>query len=208
MQQTTGAARNEGFDTKALRVLVVPGSARAGSFNFKLAQLAAALLREQAAEASVIDLRALALPIYDGDLEASLGVPEGAHTLVRELAGHDAVLVVSPEYNAFPTPLFINAFDWASRLAQAKPALQGKPTALLGASPGALGGLRSLFALRQFMALNLGMLVLPQQLALSHAHEAFGADGALLDAGRTAALQGVLAALLQATAALGTRAVA
>lgn len=186
----------------SLRVLVIPGSARAGSYNLKLANAAAAALREQGAEATVTDLRALALPIYDGDLEAGTGVPEGAKTLVRELAAHDAVLVVSPEYNAFPPPLLMNAIDWASRLPEHKAAMGGKPTALLSASPGALGGLRSLLSLRQFLALNPGMLVLPQQLTVARAAEAFGADGALADPKQQAALQAVLVALLQTAKAL------
>jgi NAD(P)H-dependent FMN reductase len=95
-----------------LRVLLIPGSARTGSWNLQLAQAAAAVLRELGAEPSVADLRALALPVYDADLEAAQGVPAGAGTLARQMAGHDAFVVVSPEYNAFPTPLLINTIDW------------------------------------------------------------------------------------------------
>lgn len=186
----------------APRVLVVPGSARTGSFNGKLAQAAATLLREQGAEADVIDLRALALPVYDADLEAAEGVPAGATTLVEAFAAHDAVVVVSPEYNAFPPPLLINAIDWATRLPAHKAALNGKPAALLSASPGALGGLRSLLVLRNFLAINPGMLVIPEQLAVGGAGQAFDASGALADAKQQAALAGVMKALLRVTQAL------
>ena len=183
------------------RVLVVPGSARTGSYNLRLARLAAGLLEAQGAQATVADLRALNLPVYDGDLEAAAGVPEGAARLVAEIAAHDALLVVSPEYNAFPPPLLINAIDWASRLPEHKAAMNGKPTALLSASPGLLGGMRSLLALRNFLAINPGLLVLPQQLAVSQANQAFGEDG-LRDAKQQQALQAVLAALLRAARAL------
>lgn len=185
-----------------LRVLIVPGSARTGSFNLKLAHAAESLLREQGAEPVVSDLRALELPIYDGDLEAAEGVPDGARALLAQFAWAQAVVVVSPEYNAFPPPLLMNAIDWVSRLAEHKAAMNGKPTALLSASPGMLGGIRSLLALRQFLSLNLGMLVLPQQLGVSQASKAFADDGRLSDDKQQQALQGVLSALLKTTQAL------
>lgn len=186
-----------------LRVLIIPGSARAGSWNGKLAQAAAAAVREQGAQATVTDLRALALPVYDGDLEAASGVPAGAKTLLAQIAAHAAVVVVSPEYNAFPPPLLINAIDWVTRLPEHKAAMGGKPTALLSASPGALGGMRSLLSLRSFLALNPGMLVLPQQFALSRADQAFTAEGTLADGQQAKALQGVVSALLHTAGALG-----
>ncbi len=188
--------------TEPLRVLILPGSARTGSYNLQLARLAESLLREQGAEPLLRDLRALALPLYDGDIEASEGVPQGAHTLVSEMAAHDALLVVSPEYNAFPPPLLINAIDWATRLPEHKPAMAGKPTVLLSASPGALGGIRSLLSLRSFLALNPGLLVLPQQFALNQAAQAFTGEGALRDAQQQQRLQGVLSALLRHAGAL------
>jgi len=185
-----------------LRVLLIPGSARTGSWNLKLAQAAAAVLRELGAEPSVADLRALALPVYDADLEAAQGVPAGAGTLARQMADHDAFVVVSPEYNAFPTPLLINTIDWVSRLPEGMKAMNGKPAALLSASPGALGGLRSLLVLRNFLSINPAMLVIPPQFALGNAAQAFTADGALADEKQAKTLHGVLAALLKTTTAL------
>ena len=181
----------------ALRVLAIPGSARAGSYNLTLARLAQRGLEAQGAQVTLADLRALALPIYDGDIEASAGVPEAARRLCADFAAHDAVLVVSPEYNAFPPPLLMNAIDWVSRLPESKPAWAGKPTALLSASPGMLGGARGLLALRQFLGLNPGLLVLPQQLGVSQAATAFTPEGELKDDKQRAALDGVLAALLR-----------
>ena len=185
-----------------VRVLVIPGSARTGSYNRRLAAVAAGLLEANGATATTMDLRALALPLYDGDLEAAEGVPAGATTLLEAITAHDALLVVSPEYNAFPPPLLVNAFDWVSRLAESKAALAGKPVALLSASPGALGGIRSLMALRQFLALNLGLLVLPQQFGLSLAAKAFTPEGALADAKQQQSVRGVVDALVHTAGAL------
>ncbi|HWH73062.1 MAG TPA: NAD(P)H-dependent oxidoreductase [Methylibium sp.] len=186
----------------AVRVLVIPGSVRQGGLNLALARHAAQRLAALGAEATLLDLRALALPIYDGDLEAEQGPPPGARTLVAAFAAHDAVLVVSPEYNALPTPLFINAIDWATRLPEHKAAMNGKPCALVSASPGLLGGMRSLLVLRNYLAINPGMLVIPPQFALGQAGKAYNAEGALADAGQQAALDAVLQALLKVAQAL------
>lgn len=182
-----------------VRVLIVPGSARTGSVNLQLARAVAASLAAKGAQVTLADLRALALPVYDGDLEAKDGVPAGAKTLVEQFAAHDAVVVVSPEYNAFPPPLLMNAIDWASRLPEHKPAMSGKPCALMSASPGALGGIRSLLSLRQFLALNPGLLVIPPQFGLPLANKAFAPDGTLADEKQRAAVDGVLTALLDTT---------
>lgn len=180
-----------------VRVLIVPGSARRGSLNLQLARAAAALLRDEEAEATLVDLRALALPLYDGDLEAEQGVPPGAKTLVEAFAAHEAVLVVSPEYNAFPPPLLVNAIDWASRLPEFKAAMQGKPAALMSASPGALGGIRSLLALRSFLALNPGLLVLPEQAGIANADRAFDAEGRLAEPKQAQLVTATLKSLLR-----------
>jgi NAD(P)H-dependent FMN reductase len=187
------------------RVLIVPGSARTGSLNVQLANAVATLLRAQGEQVTVTDLRALALPLYDGDLEAKDGVPAGAKTLVEQFAAHDAVVVVSPEYNAFPPPLLMNAIDWATRLPEHKAAMAGKPCALMSASPGALGGIRSLLSLRAFLSLNPGLLVVGPQFGLPAANKAFAPDGSLADEKQRGMLEGVLKELLKTTRALGPR---
>lgn len=194
--------------TPALRLLVIAASQRQGSFNRQLAAVVAAQAQAAGAEATQFDLRALGLPVYDGDLEAASGVPAATATLRSALLASDALVVVTPEYNGFPTPLFINAFDWLSRLpaADGQPsglqATAGKPVALLSASPGPLGGLRSLNYVRQYLQMAFAMLVQPQQHALGRAGEAFDEAGALKDARTAAAVQGVVQALLALTGAL------
>ncbi len=93
------------------RILVIPGSVRRGGLNAALAQFASGKARSLGLQVAQMDLRALELPVYDGDLEASSGVPPGAHQLRDAIADSDGLLVVTPEYNGFPPPLVINAFD-------------------------------------------------------------------------------------------------
>lgn len=186
---------------RGIKVLVIAGSARAGSLNRRLAAVAADLAREGGAEVSELDLRALQLPVYDGDLEAASGVPASVRQLADALRAADALLLVTPEYNGFPTPLVINAFDWLSRLGAEgeRPAglaiTANKPVALLSASPGPLGALRSMNFLRQYLQMAFAMIVVPQQFALSRAHEAFDAQGALKEERARGTVSGVLAAL-------------
>jgi NAD(P)H-dependent FMN reductase len=192
----------------ALRLLVIAGSARAGSWNRRLAEAAARLARDDGADVRLLDLRELALPVYDADLEVASGVPEGARRLRTALLGSDALLLVSPEYNGFPPPLVINAFDWLSRLRvegdapAGLAATAGKPVALLAASPGPLGGLRAMNLLRQFLQMTFAMIVVPQQFALGHADQAFDDAGALVEPKAQQTVHGVLGALQRLAQAL------
>lgn len=190
------------------RILVIPGSARQGSLNRQLAACAAAAAEAQGLATDTLDLRSLALPLYDGDLEAASGIPPGAFRLQQALLGCDAVVLVMPEYNGFPTPLVVNAFDWLSRIQAGADHPSGvaastnKPTALLSASPGPGGGLRAMNHLRQFLQMNFAMLVVPQQFALGRANEAFDDAGRLKDARSADAVASVLAALAKLAQAL------
>lgn len=184
-----------------IRLLIIPGSARAGSLNRQLAAFAASTARGRGVTVHELDLRALALPLYDGDLENASGIPDGAFAFQQALADSDAVLWVMPEYNGFPTPLVINALDWLSRIqaTAGHPAgvavTANKPAALLSASPGPGGGLRAMNTLRQFLQMNFAMLVVPQQFALGKANEAFDEAGGLKDPRASQAVQAVLDAV-------------
>jgi NAD(P)H-dependent FMN reductase len=135
-------------------------------------------------------------------------VPSGAADLRRLFAEHDAVIVASPEYNNFPTPLLINALDWTSRVPVAEglpsglAAMGGTVAGVLSASPGALGGLRSLLFMRQFLQGALGMLVVPEQFALGAAAKAFDADGGFADEKHRQAVQRVVDSVLRVAGAL------
>ena len=158
--------------TRAPRLLVIAGSARIGSLNRQLADLAARRAQALGAETTVVDLRALELPVYDEDWAQAHGKPAGARRLRDLFAEHDGLILASPEYNALPTPLLINSFDWLSVIPaeDGKPsgaaATGGKPVGLLAASPGALGGIRALPIVRNYLSTNFAMVVVPEQLAL------------------------------------------
>lgn len=193
------------------RILVIPGSARQGSFNVALAAFAVQRIQALGLEVDTLDLRALDLPIYDGDLEQAAGVPQGAYAFQRALEAADGVLVVTPEYNGFPTPLVINAFDWLSRIQPSAGHRAGlavtasKPLALLSASPGAAGGLRAMNYLRQYLQMAFQMVVVPQQFALGQADRAFDGAGELQDARSVQAVDGVVAALRTLVLALAPK---
>ena len=191
-----------------VRLLVLPGSSRTGSLNVALARAACRLAEAEGATARVLDLRTLRLPVYDGDIEASQGVPPQVGELIEAIGAADAVLVVTPEYNGFPTPLVINAFDWLSRAPASgtrPPGLKataGVPVGLLSASPGPLGGLRSMNYLRQYVQMAFAMIVHPRQFALSRADQAFDAGGELKEEKAREAVAGVVSSLLAFAAAL------
>lgn len=190
-----------------LRLLVITGSERSGSLNRRLAAVGAQAARARGAQVTGFDLRALALPIYDGDLQKEQGVPDGARRLRDALHTSDALLLVTPEYNGFPPPLVINAFDWLSRLdaegshASGLAATAGKPAGLMSASPGLLGGLRALNYTRQYLSMAFQMMPVPQQFALARANDAFDEAGALKDPKAQASVEAVLTSLLRVAAA-------
>jgi NAD(P)H-dependent FMN reductase len=166
------------------KVLVFAGSTRTASYNKKLARLAADAARAAGAEVTLVDLREFAIPLYDGDLEDAQGLPEGAKRFKNLMRAHDGFIISSPEYNSSISGVLKNAIDWASREeSDDEPPLvayRGKVALLLSASPGQLGGLRALVHVRAILG-NIGTLVLPDQLSISTAHEAFDQDGQLKD---------------------------
>ena len=167
-----------------LRILAFAGSTRRESFNNRLVRIAESGARDAGGSVTHIDLRDYRLPIFDQDEEAANGKPDNARALKQLMRDHDGLLIASPEYNSSVTAALKNTIDWVSRSDDGDPfplvALRGKVVALMSASPGALGGLRGLVHLRSILA-NLGCIVLPDQIAVSKAHEAFAADGVLID---------------------------
>ena len=166
------------------KILAFAGSTRTASFNKKLVALAADAARMAGAEVIVVDLRDFALPLFDQDFEDAKGLPDGARKLKALLRANDGFLIASPEYNSSVTGILKNAIDWASRAeSDDEPPLaayRGKVAALCSASPGALGGLRGLVHLRAILG-NIGVVVLPDQVCISAAHEAFDDAGTLKD---------------------------
>ncbi len=159
------------------KILVFAGSIRSGSHNARLAAFATKELALTGIDVTRISLEDYPLPLYDGNLEASSGPPENALKLKRMMGANHGVFIASPEYNASVTPLLKNTIDWISRVRErGEPPLavfKNRVFALGGASDGAYGAMRSLMALRQVLELGCGALVIPEQVAVMRASEAF-----------------------------------
>lgn len=165
------------------KILAFAGSARTDSYNKKLVQVAANGARAVGAEVTYIDFRDLPMPLFDEDLEQAEGMPENARKFKELMIAHDGLLIACPEYNSSITPVLKNAIDWASRPGENQPplaAFANKVAAIMSASPGALGGLRGLVSVRSILG-NIKVIVLPDQIAVPKAYEAFNADGTLVD---------------------------
>jgi NAD(P)H-dependent FMN reductase len=166
------------------RILAFGGSLRRDSLNQKLAAIAAEGAREAGAEVTLIELRDFPMPLFDQDLEAETGKPAEARRLKELFLSHQGLLIASPEYNSGYSAALKNAIDWVSRgdSPDERPisALAGKSAVIMATSPGGLGGLRGLVPLRMLLG-NLGITVLPDQIAIPSAYTAFGPDGHLVD---------------------------
>jgi chromate reductase len=177
------------------KILVFAGSIRTGSFNARLAALAANELSLAGADVTRISLEDYPLPLYDGGEEAKNGVPPNAQKLKAMMAAHHGVFIASPEYNASITPLLKNTIDWISRVRErGEPPLvvfRHRVFAIGGASDSPYGALRSLMALRQVLELGCGALVLPEQITVFHAGEAFDEMDNLKDERAAATLKRV-----------------
>jgi chromate reductase, NAD(P)H dehydrogenase (quinone) len=160
----------------ALKILVIPGSLRTGSHNAKLAVAAAYEFAQAGVDVTRISLGDFPLPIYDGDLQAKSGVPKNAVNLKRMMGSHHGVVIVTPEYNSSVPPLVKNTIDWITRVQDAHESrgqvFREKPFALAAASEGRLGGTRALAALRLILS-ACHATVVPNQLALSFADQAY-----------------------------------
>lgn len=177
----------------APRILAFSGSARRESLNRKFLAAAVEATRAAGGEVTLLDLNDYALPLYHGDLEDADGLPANAKKLVELIVQHDALLIASPEYNSMITPLLKNTIDWCTR-GDDNP-FTGKVAAVISASPGAFGGVRSL-KLAQQLLLHLGCHVVPGQTALPHADKAFEEHGALKEPRTQKSLQTLAAALV------------
>ncbi|HBJ35098.1 MAG TPA: hypothetical protein DDZ51_10160 [Planctomycetaceae bacterium] len=165
------------------KILAFSGSTRRESFNRQLLAITVTAAREAGADVTHIDLDDFPLPIYDQDLETESGPPENAIKLKELFLAHQGLLLACPEYNSSVTPLWKNAIDWVSRPDKTHPALAAysdKTAVIMSASPGALGGLRGLVHVRAILA-NIGVLVLPEQIAVGSAGKAFEDSGNLAD---------------------------
>jgi chromate reductase len=161
----------------ALKILVIPGSLRTGSHNVKLAAAAAYEFAQAGADVTRMSLGDFPLPIYDGDLQAKSGVPKNAVNLKRMIGAHHGVLLVTPEYNSSVPPLLKNTIDWITRVQDAHEmrgqVFRQRPFAIAAASEGRLGGTRAPISALRLILSACHATVIPNQLALSFADQAY-----------------------------------
>ncbi|MCH9647188.1 MAG: NAD(P)H-dependent oxidoreductase [Deltaproteobacteria bacterium] len=184
-----------------IKALAFAGSTRQDSFNKKLARAVAAKAEQAGAEVTLIDLKEFPLPLFDQDLEAAEGLPENALRIKELMGEHDGLLLACPEYNSSITPVLKNLIDWVSRRKEGEAplaAFTGKTAALFSTSPGALGGLRGLVHVRSILS-SVGVLVLPAQVAVGGAFQAFDEEGALVDPKVSARVSAAVEAFVDCT---------
>lgn len=165
------------------KVLAFAGSLRKDSVNKKLIREAVQIGKEMGANITLVDLKDYPIPLYDGDIEQNEGMPQKAKELRRLMVQSQIIFIASPEYNASVPGVLKNLIDWSSRNEEGKPsreAFKGKRFVIMGASPGVLGGTRSLAHLRQILD-NLGGegTVFTQQFSIPDAYNAFDNEGHL-----------------------------
>jgi len=184
------------------KLLFFAGSVRKESINKKLAKLAADIAQKAGAEVTYIDLKDFEMPLYDGDIEAMHGIPQNAKKLKKLFVAHDGFFIASPEYNSSMPPLVNNTLDWISRPHVKNEgsliAFQGKVAALGAASPGTLGGLRGLVPLRMMLG-NIGVTVVPSQVAIDSGFQAFDEDGILKDKRQISMLKATIDLFIKTT---------
>jgi chromate reductase len=184
------------------KILVIPGSLRAQSFNARLAALASKELTLADADVTRISLTDFPLPIYDADLAEKSGPPLNAVRLKQLMSTHEGVFIASPEYNASITPLLKNVIDWISIVREGgEPELaayQNRVFALGGASPRRSGAMQSLLTLRQVLAVGCRALVIAEQVCVANAAQAFDDMDDLRDARAAGELKLVVRKLIEA----------
>lgn len=190
-----------------MSLLFFAGSTRQHSHNRRLAQAAADQARAAGAQATVLELSAFDIPMYNADLE-SQGTPADVLRLKQALHDHAGWVICTPEYNGSYPALLKNALDWASSPVAGHATwndgtlpFRGKVVGLLSASPGGLGGLRAQSHLAPLL-LNLQCWVAPQCYALPRAGEAWTEDGQLRHAADRTGVQAVVDQVAWASARL------
>ena len=182
----------EGGARQTLKVLGIAGSLRARSYNRALLR-AAQELAPAGMEITTFDLAPI--PLYNGDVEAK-GDPEPVAALKAAIRQADALLIVTPEYNFGVPGVLKNAIDWASRPPRGS-ALQGKPAAIMGATPGMGGTGRAQMQLRQTFVFTQTYALLSPEILVARAHDKFDASGKLTDEPTRKFVAQLLEALMQ-----------
>lgn len=178
-----------------MKIFLFAASLRKDSYNKKLIRIAAEIVQKQpGCTVELSEFNDFPMPMYDGDLEASQGIPEGVLKLAQKINTADAVIIASPEYNGSIPGTFKNAIDWLSRINPVP--LAKKQVCLIGASPGNFAAVRgNIHARVPFHVL--GTYLYPDYFGLARAHEAFDDKGQFKDVKQTERLTALLSEFLR-----------
>lgn len=158
-----------------MKVVGLSGSLRRGSYN--TAALRAA--QELAPAGMTIEVGEIGdLPLYNDDVRVA-GYPPAVERLRSQLAAADALLLVTPEYNYSIPGVLKNAIDWASRPPDQP--FDGKPVAIMGASPGLFGTARAQYHLRQMLVFLNAIPLNKPEVMIAQANAKFDESGRLTD---------------------------
>ena len=184
-----------------IKIVAFAGSTRKDSYNKKLVKVAAAAAENAGAQVTYIDLKDYPLPLFDEDLEKEQGYPENATKLKIIFQPAQGLLIASPEYNSGYSAILKNTIDWLSRPSEneSKPmsAFDGKHASIMAASPGALGGIRGLYQLRELLQ-NINVTVIPKMRAVGAAYDIFDSNDQIKDAKLADAIKGLGTQLVKA----------
>ena len=172
----TRAARAVEGAPRAVKVVGFAGSLRQGSFNRVLLRAAVELAPERMA-IETFDIADI--PLYNADVETR-GDPEPVAAFKRAIGAADGLLIATPEYNLGVPGVTKNAIDWASRPPR-ESVLDGKPVAVMGATPGMGGTARGQSQLRQAFVFTNSYAMPQPEVLVRRASDLFDADGRLTD---------------------------
>lgn len=180
-----------------VRILGISGSLRSGSYNSALLKAGISLM----AEGAVLELADIrGIPLYDGDLEASEGLPTAVQALKEKVKACDGLLLATPEYNNGIPGVFKNAIDWLSRPGADIPQVFGnRPVAVIGASPGGFGTILSQNAWLPVLRTLGTRPWFGGRLLVSRASHAFDEHGVLVDEAVRTQLRDFLAGFVKFT---------
>lgn len=159
------------------KILAFAASYRKASYNRRILNYAVEGAKKAGGEVTLIELNDFSIPTFDADLEQEKFDVDAAR-LQKIVADHDRLLIATPEYNRSIPGGLKNVVDWISRPNPPYPTsgvFKGKLGAIMSASPGQFGGIRALDALRALLS-NLGMVVLPGDVAVGFASQKFDGD--------------------------------
>lgn len=182
-----------------MKIFLFAAALRKDSYNKKLISVVNEFLKKNQIETDLADFSGFNMPLYDGDIEETSGLPPGALDFKRRLEQADATIISSPEYNFSVPGTLKNLIDWISR-ARPMP-WKKKNILLLSASPSLVGGVRGLWHLRVPLE-GCGSFVYPDMFSLASADEAFNENNLLKDAKLNSRLEKLVSEFISTSRAL------